>query len=85
MNKFQEILIAWRTKWNPSESEKALSEKRLTICATCPSRKEYIKGSDFWVLCDECGCPLEAKSHSPKKGACDLGKWDDVDEVSKIF
>jgi hypothetical protein len=79
MHKFEEIVRAWRSKWNPTESERILSEKRLAICKGCPSRKEYIEGSNFFVLCKECGCPLEAKSHSPRSGACDLGKWDEVD------
>lgn len=84
MNKFREIIEAWRIKWNPTEEQKQLAEKRLEICKTCPSRKEVIKGSDFWVLCGECGCPLEAKSHSPVKGACDLGKWDGVDGIKSV-
>jgi hypothetical protein len=79
MNKFHEIIKAWRIKWNPSEHQKMLSDKRLAICKTCPSRKEVIKDSDFWVLCGECGCPLDAKSHSPMKGACPLGKWDSIE------
>lgn len=85
MNKFEEIVKAWRSKWKPTAAEKALAEKRLAICGECPSRNEVIKGSDFFVLCGECGCPLEAKSHSPRKGACDLGKWDEVDGVVKVF
>jgi len=79
MTKFEEIIRAWRAKWNPTPAETELSEKRLAICNGCTSRIEVIKGSDFWVMCGECGCPLEAKSHSPKKGACDLGKWNNVD------
>ena len=79
MNKFREIITAWRNKWNPTEEQKILAEKRLEICSTCPSRKEFIQGVALSVLCGECGCPLEAKSHSPVKGACDLGKWDIVD------
>ena len=85
MNKFQEILIAWRRKWNPTPAQTELSEKRLAVCAGCPSRKEVVKDSDFWVLCNECGCPLEAKSHSPVKGACPLGKWEGVDNERKLF
>jgi hypothetical protein len=79
MNKFKEIVTAWRIKWRPNEEQKLLSDKRLAICTTCPSRNEIIKGSDFWVLCGECGCPLDAKSHSTVKGACPLGKWDSID------
>ena len=85
MNKFEEIVTAWRRKWKPTAEQKRLAERRLAICSGCPSRKEVIKGVDLFVLCNECGCPLEAKSHSPKKGACDLGKWDEVDGVTKIF
>lgn len=85
MTKFEEIVRAWRSKWNPSPAETELANKRLTICKTCPSRKEVIKGSDFFVLCGECGCPLEAKVHSPRKGACDLGKWDEIDGAEKVF
>jgi hypothetical protein len=79
MTKFEEIVRAWRSKWNPSAAETQLAEKRLAICAECPSRKETVSIAGYWVLCGECGCPLEAKAHSPKKGACDLGKWDNVD------
>lgn len=79
MTKFEEIVRAWRSKWNPSPAETELAEKRLAICNGCTSRTELIKGSDFFVVCGECSCPLEAKSHSPKKGACDLGKWNEVD------
>lgn len=85
MNKFEEIIRAWRSKWNPSPAETVLANKRLAICNGCPSRVEFIKDSEFLVLCGECGCPLEAKAHSPKKGACDLGNWDEVDGISKIF
>jgi len=85
MNKFEEIIRAWRSKWNPTPAETELANKRLAICKGCPSRKEFIKGSEFMVLCGECGCPLEAKAHSPKKGACDLGNWDEIDGVEKVF
>lgn len=79
MTKFEEIVRAWRSKWKPTQAEAELAEKRLAICAGCTSRKELIQGSEFWVICGECSCPLEAKVHSPKKGACDLGKWNNVD------
>jgi len=79
MTKFEEIVRAWRSRWKPSPGETELAEKRLAICNGCTSRKEFIKGSDFFVLCGECGCPLESKAHSPKKGACDLGKWNIID------
>jgi hypothetical protein len=79
MYKFEEIIKAWITKWNPNERERELSKRRLAICATCPSRKETLGDLRLFVICDECGCPLEAKSHSPVKGACPLGKWNDIE------
>ena len=79
MTKFEEIVRAWRSKWKPTPAETELAEKRLAICDGCLSRTELIKGNDFFVVCGECSCPLEAKAHSPKKGACDLGKWNNVD------
>jgi hypothetical protein len=79
MNKFREIIEAWRIKWNPTETQKLLSDKRLEICKTCPSAKSLVQDSKFWMLCGECGCPLDAKTHSPIKGACPLGKWNEVE------
>lgn len=81
MNKFQEILTAWRNKWNPTEEMKKLSEMRLRICKECAWRKEVIEGINWSVICGQCGCPLDAKSHSPVKGACPLGKWNDVENT----
>ena len=79
MYKFEEILKAWITKWNPNERERILSQRRLEVCATCPSRMETLGDLRLFVICNECGCPLEAKSHSAKKGACPLGKWNDIE------
>ena len=80
MYKFEEIIKAWITKWKPTEQEKELSRQRLKICETCPSRRETLGDLRLFVICNECGCPLEGKSHSPVKGACPLGKWDKIDE-----
>jgi len=80
MYKFEEIIKAWVTKWNPTERERELSKLRLEICATCPSRKEMLGDVRLFVICNECGCPLEAKSHTPVKGGCPLGKWDSIDK-----
>ena len=79
MNKFEEIVRAWRSKWNPTPAETERANLRLAVCAKCPSRKEVIKDVSFFVICGECGCPLEAKAHSPRIGACELGHWDNVD------
>jgi hypothetical protein len=79
MNKLREIVTAWRTKWNPTDEQKILADKRLLICKKCPSKKETISGLNFFAVCGECGCPIEAKIHSPRVGACPLGKWDEID------
>jgi hypothetical protein len=85
MLKFEEILKAWIIKYNPTEKQKELALKRLDICNECPSRKEKtFNSTTLIVYCGECGCPLEAKSHSPKRnGACPLGKWDALDKNFK--
>ena len=82
-SKFEEILEAWITKFNPTKEQKLLAERRITICNECPSRKEtMIDGISLAVWCGECGCPLAGKIHSPKReGACPLGKWDEVDKL----
>jgi len=81
MNLLNEIIQAWRIKWNPTEEQKILADKRLTICKECPSMKVKFEDSGLIriTVCDECGCPIAAKIHSPKVGACPLGKWDEVD------
>lgn len=81
-SKFEEILEAWVTKFNPTEEQKKLAERRIKICDECPSRKEaMIGGINLAVYCGECGCPLASKIHTPKRrGACPLGNWDEVDK-----
>jgi hypothetical protein len=39
MNQLKEILLAYATKFNPTEDEKEVAEKRLEICMQC----------EFWV------------------------------------
>lgn len=81
MNKFSEILKAWVIKWNPTKEQRELAIERLKICSSCSYRKEIINGVDLTIVCGECGCPLVAKIHSPRKGACGIGKWDKIDGI----
>ena len=80
MNKIEEIFKAWITAANPTKSEAELAAKRYSICLKC----EWIRDSIiFDTKCGECGCPIDKKIFSPKKGACRVGKWDGVDNVDK--
>jgi len=68
MNKFEEIVKAWRTKWKPSPAERELAERRLAICGGCESRKEFIKGSDFFCTMWRVWMPIGSKSTFAKEG-----------------
>jgi ribosomal protein L37E len=72
MNKIKEIILAYATKFNPTEQQKEIAEKRLEICASC----------EFWVqskvrdYCAKCGCTTSAKVFSPMgANACPEKRW----------
>jgi hypothetical protein len=72
MNKIKEIILSYATKFNPTEEQKKVAEKRLEICTEC----------EFWVqssirdYCSKCGCTTSAKVFSPLgSGACPEKKW----------
>jgi len=35
MNKIKEIILAYAIKFNPTEEQKEIAEKRLETCASC--------------------------------------------------
>lgn len=78
---FNEIVTAWMTAKNPSENIKILAEKRFEICRLCEHRKEILKDVEWTHICGKCGCPINKKIFSQKKGACPIGKWDNVDDT----
>jgi hypothetical protein len=81
MYKVEEIFKAWVIAANPSKEAEILAAKRHAICLDC----KFIKNSlIFKTKCGECGCPINKKIFSPKKGACRIGKWDMVDGVEEI-
>lgn len=72
MNKLKEILLSYAASFSPTDEQKQLAEKRLSICMAC----------EFWVkgavrdYCDICKCTTSAKVFSPKgASACPQGKW----------
>ena len=72
MNKIQEILASYMTKYTATDEQKELASNRLEICAKC----------EFWVqspirdYCKKCGCTTSAKVFSPKGAdACPEKRW----------
>jgi uncharacterized paraquat-inducible protein A len=72
MNKVQEIIASYLTKYTATEEQKEVAEKRLEICSAC----------EFWVqssirdYCNRCGCTTSAKVFSPVgANACPEKKW----------
>ena len=72
MNKIKEIILSYATYLNPSEDQKIIAEKRLTICSDC----EHWVQSQIRDYCDVCGCTTGVKVFSPKgTEACPKSKW----------
>jgi hypothetical protein len=78
MIKIEEIFKSWVSASNPTKEEEELALKRHSICLEC---KWITNSLLFNTKCGECGCPIDKKIFSPVKGACRIGKWDDVDGV----
>jgi uncharacterized paraquat-inducible protein A len=75
MLKLVEIAKAWITAANPTDEQKEIAEKRISICNECEFSR-YNKALDFYY-CGECGCPLSKKIFTPIPGpeACPKAKW----------
>ena len=74
----KEIVQSWAIKMNPTEKQKKMAEERYAICVTCPSNVKIF--DKVWSeVCNECGCPVQAKIFSPKHDACPLHKWLDIE------
>ena len=70
-----EIFKAWAISMRPNERENQLASVRMSVCDTCE-----FKRTEPIVYCFKCGCPLEKKVFSPSKGACPLGKWNEIEQ-----
>lgn len=79
----EDILLSWITSFNPNETQKELSLKRLNICNVCEYKKETIKGKNWSIICNDCGCPIKSKIFSNEFNSCPQKKWLDVDKDYK--
>lgn len=72
MNKIQEILTSYMTKYSATEEQKELAAKRLEVCVGC----EFWRQSAIRDFCSKCGCTTSAKVFSPKgPDACPEKRW----------
>lgn len=72
MNKVQEIIASYLTKYTATEEQKEVAEKRLEICSAC----EFWAQSSIRDYCNRCGCTTSAKVFSPVgANACPMQKW----------
>jgi len=72
------ILEAFKIKISPTDRQKELAKKRMSICSICEFRKGEIDSN--FVSCSDCGCLLHGKIFTNTKGECPKGKWDKIDE-----
>ena len=72
MNKVQEIISSYMTKYTATDEQKNLASKRLEVCIGC----EFWKQSAIRDFCSKCGCTTSAKVFSPKGAeACPEKRW----------
>ena len=64
--KFEEITTGWKNVVFKDPEVELVANQRALICAQCPFNKHNV--------CSKCGCPLTAKTRSPKS-KCPEGKW----------
>jgi hypothetical protein len=68
MKKIKNILTGWFLVLIFWDSPKA--KKRREVCKTCT----HLKGWFWFVYCNDCGCPIIAKSRIDEE-ECPLNKW----------
>ncbi len=66
MSKLTEIVQGWKNVIFPNKEAEQMAIKRAVICAECPFNINN--------TCQQCGCPLIAKTRSPQS-KCPEGKW----------
>lgn len=85
--KLLEIAQGWVNYAIQPTDIKAEGAKRLAICDGCPHKRQLdglgnliitsINSQGNTFVCGLCGCPLAAKTMSPKS-TCPLGKWGEM-------
>lgn len=65
-SKFNEIVSGWKNVVFKTPEIEEMAHKRALICAACPHNVDRV--------CQECGCPLVAKTRSPES-KCPMKKW----------
>jgi len=48
---FKEIINAWIISFNPTESQKAQADARLSVCLQCENYSEIIKKKKWSAIC----------------------------------
>lgn len=71
MNKLKDIVLSWAASFNPTESQKELAEKRLSICTSC----EFAGMNPIGPFCKICGCAFRAKVFTSSEKGCPKNKW----------
>jgi hypothetical protein len=82
---FNEIIISWVKKFNPTETEKQVAEERMIMCLNCEHYVEIMKKRKWSAICGKCKCTLASKIYTPKTTSCPIGKWVEVDERYGIY
>jgi len=68
IEKLAEIQDGWKNWIWKNKEVVAVALKRAIVCSGCDSNKGNV--------CQECGCPLFAKTRSMREtNKCDLDKW----------
>ena len=76
--KTKEIIKAWASSINPTESQKSIAEKRLKICKYClySNKKRFIVKKIAY--CRLCKCPLNKKVFTDNIHSCPKDKWKNI-------
>lgn len=66
----KKIIEGWKNVIFTDEEVEAIAKARLEVCNTC----DYKKNLAGLEICNECHCPLIAKTRS-LDSKCPIGKW----------
>ena len=65
-NKLNEIIDGWGKFFVKEPNTEKIAMERAEVCSSCEH--------NVINICDQCGCPLAAKTRS-KKSKCPKNKW----------